>query len=105
MASNRDIGCQIVADHTVPMTMKGAHLTDQVTPHNHDDGLFRTAGPADERQVASDVADVRPVARPSRDLFHQATNHDAEEHQGPATQRDEAAMRSLRFPFDEDDCR
>ncbi len=56
-------------------------------------------------QLASDVTDVRPVTRPSRDLFLHAVNHGAAEHQRPATQRDEAAMRSLRFPFDEDDCR
>jgi hypothetical protein len=78
-------------------------VTDHVTPHNQDDGLFRTAEQADE-QLVSDVADVRPVTRPSRDLFHHAVDHEAAEHQRPTTQRDEAAMRSLRFPFDEDDC-
>jgi hypothetical protein len=78
-------------------------LTDHVTPRNQDDGLFRTAGQADEQQLASDVTDVRPMTRPSRDLFHHAVNHEAAEHQRPTTQRDEAAMRSLRFPFDEDD--
>ena len=80
-------------------------MTDHVTPHNQDDELFRTAGQADEQQLASDVTDVRPVTRPSRDLFPHAVNHEAAKHQRPATHRDETAMRSLRFPFDEDDCR
>jgi len=80
-------------------------VTDHVTPHHQDDGLFRTAGQADERQAAPDVADVKPVARPSRDLFHQAVHHDAAEPQRPTPQRDEEVMRSLRSPFDEDDCR
>jgi hypothetical protein len=44
---------------------------------------------------------VRPVTRPSRDLFHHAVDHGAAEYHRPTTQRDEAAMRSLRFPFDE----
>jgi hypothetical protein len=79
-------------------------VADHVTPHDQDDGLFRTAGP-DERQLASEGTDVRPMTRPSRNLFHNAANHEAAEHQRPATQRDEATMRSLRFPFDEDDCR
>jgi hypothetical protein len=60
---------------------------------------------ADEGQVASDVTDARPVTRPSRDLFHHAGDQGAVENQCPTAQRDEAAMRSLRFPFDEDDCR
>jgi hypothetical protein len=105
MAPNRDIGCQIVAAHAAPTTDERHKLTDYVTPHNQDDGLFRTAGQADERQLTSDVTDVRPVTRPSRDLFPHAVNHGAAEHQRLATQRDEAAMRSLRFPFDKDDCR
>jgi hypothetical protein len=80
-------------------------LTDHVTPHNQDDGLFRTAEQADEQQLTSDVTDVRPVTRPSRDLFLHAVNDGAAEHERPTAQRDEAAMQSLRFPFDEDDCR
>ena len=84
--------------------MRGANVTDQVTPHDQDDGLFRTAGP-DERQFASEGTDDRPMTRPSRNLFYNAANHEPAEHQRPATQRDEATMRSLRFPFDEDDCR
>jgi hypothetical protein len=80
-------------------------MTDQVPPHNRDDGLFRTAGQADKRQLASDVTDVRPMTRPSRNLFHHAVNREAAERQRPTAQRDEAAMRSLRFPFDEGDCR
>lgn len=91
-------------DHEASTTEERRTLTDHVTPHNQDDGLFRTAGQADEQQWASDVADVRPVTRPSRDLFPHAVNHEAAEHQRPATQRDEATMWSLRFPFDEDDC-
>jgi hypothetical protein len=39
--------------------------------------------------------------RPSRDLF-QAVHHDAAERQHSTTKRDEAAMRSLRSPFEED---
>jgi len=105
MAPNRDIGCQIVAAHAAPTTDERCTLTDHVTPRNQDDGLFRTAGQADERQLASDGSDVRPVPRPARDLFPYAVDHGAAEHQRPATQRDEAAMRSLRFPFDENDCR
>jgi hypothetical protein len=91
-------------------------LTDQVLPHNQDGGLFRSAGQADERELASDVqaderelasdvTDVRPMTRPSRNLFHHAGNREAGKHQQPTAQRDEAAMRSLRFPFEEDDCR
>ena len=91
--------------HVIPATDERRNLTDHVTPHNQDDGLFRTAEQADERQSTSDVSDVRPVMRPSRDLFPHAVNHGAAEHQRPAAQRDEAAMRSLRFPFDEGDRR
>ncbi len=80
-------------------------LTDQVTPYGQNDGLFRTAGQAEERQLASDGTDPRPITRPSRNLFHNAVNHGAAERESPTTQRDEATMRSLRFPFDEDDCR
>ena len=80
-------------------------MTEHVTPHHQDDGLFRTAEQAEQRQPTSDVADVRPVTRPSRDLFPHAADHEAAEHERPATQRDEAAMRSLRFPFNEDDPR
>jgi hypothetical protein len=80
-------------------------LSDHVTPHNQDDGLFRSAGQADERQPASDVTDSRPSTPPSRNLFHNAVNHEAAVHHRPTIQRDEATMRSLRFPFDEDDCR
>ena len=81
------------------------NLTDQVTPPDEDDGLFRTPGQADERPAASDVTNVKPLMRPSRDLFHHTVKHEADRRQRPTTQRDEAAMRSLRFPFDEDDCR
>ncbi|MGH3833408.1 MAG: hypothetical protein ACRDRS_23725 [Pseudonocardiaceae bacterium] len=80
-------------------------MTDHVPPRDQDGGLFRTAEEVDERQVASDVTDAGPVMRPSRDLFHHAGGYGAVEDQCPTTQRDEAAMRSLRFPFDEGDCR
>jgi hypothetical protein len=86
------------------MTKERHTVTDDVTPPNQDDGLFRTAGQADERQLASDVTDVAPMTRPSRNLFHHAADREAVEHQRPAVQRDEAAMRSLRFPFDEGKC-
>lgn len=76
-------------------------MTDHVTPHNHEGGLFRTADQADEQQMASDVADVKPVARLSRDLFQPAVDRQTAQDQHPTTQRDEATMRSLRFPFDE----
>jgi hypothetical protein len=85
------------------MTKKRNELTDHMTPHNQDDGLFRTAGQADEQQLASDVTGVRPTTQPSRNLFPHAVDHGAAELQPPTTPRDEAAMRSLRFPFDEDD--
>jgi hypothetical protein len=85
--------------------MKGANLTDHVTSHDQDGGLFRTAGQPDERQLASDVTDIGPIARPSRDLFHHTINQEAGEYPRPTIQRDEATMRSLRFPFDEDNCR
>ncbi|MDQ5856319.1 MAG: hypothetical protein M3302_08435 [Actinomycetota bacterium] len=78
-------------------------MTDHATPHNHDGGLFRTPGQEDGRQVAPGTADVKPVKRPSRDLFHQAGGPDAPEHQHPAAQRDAAVMRSLQFPFDDGD--
>jgi hypothetical protein len=84
--------------------MRGANLTDHRTPHDQDEGLFRTAEP-DERQLASDVTDGKPMTRVSRILFHYAVNHEAAGHQRPTIQRDEAMMRSLRFPFDEDNCR
>ena len=91
--------------HPAPTTDERRTLTDHVTPYNPDDGLFRTAEQAEERQLTSDVADVRLVTRPSRDLFPHAVDDGAAERERPATQRDEAAMRSLRFPFDEDDPR
>jgi hypothetical protein len=90
--------------HAAPTTDERRTLTDHVTPHHQDDGLFRTAEQADEQQLTSDVTDVRPVTRPSRDLFPHAVNDGAAEHERPTTQRDESAMQSLRFPFDEDDC-
>ena len=79
-------------------------MPDHVMPQDQNDGLFRTAGP-DERQLASDVTDFRSITRPSRHLFHDAVNLEAAEHDPPTTQRDEATMRSLRFPFDEVNCR
>lgn len=85
------------------MTKKRNELTDHMTPHNQDDGLFRTADQADEQPLGSDVTGVRPTTRPSRNLFPHAVAHGAAELRRPTTQRDEAAMRSLRFPFDEDD--
>lgn len=91
----------IVAATRHPTTDERRILTDHVTPHNQDDGLFRAAGHAEERQPASDATDVKPVTRPSRDLFLHAVDQEVAEHHQPATQRDEAAMRSLRFPFDE----
>lgn len=80
------------------------NLTDHVTPRNQDDGLFRSAGQAAERQPASDVTAIRPSTRPSRNPFHDAVNHEAADHH-LTTQRDEATMRSLRFPFDEENRR
>ncbi len=80
-------------------------LADHVTPHDHGDELFRTAEPADELQAPSDVAEVRPVTRPSRDLFHQVGDPDAATRLHPTLERDESVMRSLRFPFDEGNCR
>ena len=85
------------------MTKERHALTDQVKQHNHNDGLFRTAEQADKRQVASEVTDGRPRTRPSRNLFRHAVDCEAAEPQRPTTQRDDAAMRSLRFPFDQDD--
>ncbi|MDQ3764922.1 MAG: hypothetical protein M3460_26440 [Actinomycetota bacterium] len=80
-------------------------MTDHVTPHNQNDGLFRTAGQPDDRQLTPDVTDIRPIARASRGIFHHAIDHEAAEHPRLITQRDEVTMRSLRFPFDEDNCR
>jgi hypothetical protein len=105
IASNRDIGCRVVAAQAASTTNERRTLTDQVTPNNQDDGLFRTAEQEDERQLASDVTDARPMTRPSRNLFHHAVNRGAEEQQQPTAQRDEASMRSLRFPFDDSGCR
>ena len=85
-----------------PVPTERVKLTDQVTRHDEDDGLFRTPGQADERSGASDATNVKPLMQPSRDLFHH-TVQEARGRQRPTTQRDEAAMRSLRFPFDEDD--
>jgi hypothetical protein len=39
------------------------------------------------------------------DLFHHTIDQEAGEHPRPTIQRDEATMWSLRFPFDEDNCR
>jgi hypothetical protein len=105
IAPNRDVGCQIVAAHAASVTKERRALTDHVKQHNHNDGLFRTAEQADERQVASDVTNGRPRTRPSRNLFRHAVNCEAAEPQRPTTQRDDAAMRSLRFPFDQNDGR
>ncbi len=85
-------------------TDEGRNLTDHATPHGHDGGLFRTPGQTDGQQVASGVESVKPVERPSRDLFHQAGDHDTAEHPHPTAQRDAAVMRSLQFPFDDGDC-
>jgi hypothetical protein len=85
--------------------MKGANLTDHVTSHDQDGGLFRTAGQPDERQLASDVTNIRPITQPSRDLFHHTIDQGAAQYPRLTIQRDEATMRSLRFPFDEDNCR
>jgi hypothetical protein len=52
-----------------PTTDERRTLTDHVTPHHQGDGLFRAAEQADERQLASEVADVRPVTRPSGICF------------------------------------
>jgi hypothetical protein len=47
--------------HGASTTDERRALTDHVTQHKQGDGLFRAAGQADERQLASEVADVRPV--------------------------------------------
>ena len=86
------------------MTDEGHNLTDHATPHSHDGGLFRTPKQEDGRQVAPGAEDSKPVARPSRDLFHQAGGPDVAERRHPAAQRDAAVMRSLQFPFDDGDC-
>lgn len=78
--------------HAAPTTIERHTLADHIAPHNQDGGLFRTARQADERQLASDAADARPLTRPSRDLFPHAVNHGAAEHQRPPTQRDEEAI-------------
>src|SRR5581483_1493402 len=83
-------------------SMRGANLTDHITPHNQDNGLFRVAGPVGERRLGSERARMRPVSRPSWNLFPDAVNHEVAEHQRRPPRRDEAMMRSLRFPFDED---
>lgn len=93
----------IVAAHAAPTTDGRRDLTDHATPHDPDGGLFRSAGQADEQQEPPGVEDVKPVARPSRDLFHHAGGHDAAEEEHPTAQRDAAVMRSLQFPFDEGD--
>jgi len=82
-------------------------LTDQVKPADQRDGLFRTAGQAEKekRQLASDATDFRRMTRPSRNLFHNAVDHEAAEPQRLTTQHDEATMWSLRFPFDVSHCR
>jgi hypothetical protein len=101
----RDVRWRIVATRTALRTDEGRNLTDHATPHSHDGGLFRTPEQADGQEVVSGVEDVKPVARPSRDLFHQAGGPDAaEEHRHPAAQRDAAVMRSLQFPFHDGDC-
>ena len=105
IAPNRDIECEILGAQAASTTNERRTLTDQVKPHNQDDGLFRTAEQPDQRQLASDVTDVRPMTRPSRNLFDHAVDREAAKPQHPPVQRDEASMRSLRFPFDDSDCR
>lgn len=83
--------------------LRGTNLTDHAIPHIQDNGLFRAAGPAQERLRASERARMRPVSRPSCNLFPDAVNHEIAGHQQLTPQRDEAMMRSLRFPFTEDD--
>lgn len=90
---------------TKPRTKERRTLTDPVTPHGQDNGLFHAAERQDTRRVASGLTDVRPRTRPSRNLFHHDGNREAAKLQQPIIQRDEAAMRSLRFPFNHGDCR
>jgi hypothetical protein len=85
--------------------MERRNLTDQMTPHDENDGLFRTPGQSDERPTTSDMTNVEPLMPPSRDLFPHTGKSEADRRHRPTTHRDEAAMRSLRFPFDEEDCR
>src|SRR3712207_2087092 len=70
---NRDI-------NAATTTEEKRYVTDHVTPHDHDDGLFRTAEP-DEQQLASKGTGIRPMTRPSQNLFHNAANHEAAERQ------------------------
>lgn len=84
--------------------MRGANLTYHITPHNQDNGLFHTTEPAEERQLAPGRTRIKPVSRPFGNLFSDAVNHEVVGNQR-RPQRDEAMMRSLRFPFDEDDYR
>ncbi len=104
MAPEHEIDVPIVTTHAAPTTEERRDLAHHVTRHDHGDRLFRTAESADEQQAASDVAEVRPVTRPSRDLFHQVDDSDAAARLRPTPERDESVMRSLRFPFDEGNC-
>jgi hypothetical protein len=83
--------------------LRGTNLTDHTAPHNQDNGLFRAAEPAQERLLALERAHIKLVSRPSWNLFPDAVSHEVAGHQRLTPQRDEAMMRSLRFPFDEDD--
>lgn len=88
--------------------MKGDNLTEQIsrrTPpddgrHAKHQGLFRTAGqPAGERDPATRSIAPSAAAQPSWDVFSHASEYDIAEQQRPATQHDEAAMRSFQLPF------
>jgi hypothetical protein len=88
---------------------KGGNLTEQSSLNIHSDdrrqaqqhGLFRAADQlaedhhASARSIASGAA-----AQPSWDVFSHASEYDVTEQQRSATPHDEAAMRSLRLPFD-----
>jgi hypothetical protein len=88
---------------------KGGDLTEQSSRHIHSDdrrqaqqhGLFRAAGQlAEDQHAAARSIASGATSQPSWDVFSHASEYDVAEQQLSETQHDEAAMRSLRLPFD-----
>jgi hypothetical protein len=88
--------------------MQGDNLTEQFSRRTPPDdgrqvahqGLFRAAGQeTGQRDPAVRSTAPSTAAQPSWDVFSHASEYDVAEQQRPATQHDEAPMRSFQLPF------
>jgi hypothetical protein len=88
---------------------KDGNLTEQSSRHTHADdgrqaqhhGLFRAVDQlAEDHHAAARSIASGAAAHPSWDVFSHASESDVAEEQRSAALHDEAAMRSLRLPFD-----